>query len=341
MKELIKYELKKIFSQKIVWALMAIIVLFTITNYSSINKNDIAVDKDISSRYEGILDDEKVQAMLQEFQPTQEELDRYKIGVQHITLNFMQSAVHARFANADGSWNGKTVEDVYGKEEIQVGYNKGWFDLSHFFVRIFIVISILAIIITAPMYTKEYEGMDNLLLTSKYGKTKLSTAKNIASIMSILLISIFVVILNFIITFSIYGTAGLDSSTLFCAFDEINFMTINLTCGKMLILQIILSISGLLMLSSISLIISSKSKNMIASIVISMLLIFLPLFAVISENNPLFKILGLMPIYQIQFTSILSLNSMLYYIIVISISCLMIILGFLLTKNNFKNHQVS
>ncbi len=341
MIELIKYELKKIFSQKIVLAVIAMIVLFNITNYSSINKKNITFDQEISKKYEGILDDEKVQAMLEEFKPTQEELDRYKIGIQHITLNCMQSAVHSRFANDDGSWNGKTVEDVYGKEEIQVGYNEGWFELSHFFVRLFVMISILAIIITAPMYTKEYEGMDNLILTSKYGKTKLSTAKNIASIMSILFISILAIILNFIITLSIYGNMGLNASTLFCAIDEINFMSVNFTCKEMLILQIILSISGILLLSSISLLISSKSKNMIVSIVVSMLVIFVPFFIQISESNPLFKILGLTPIFQIQFASILSLDNMSYYITVIVISIVVVILSWILTKRFFSKHQVS
>ncbi len=341
MIELIKYELKKIFSQKIVWAIIVLIGFFMITNYADINKDDIYHNKDIAQKYEGILDDEKVQTMLNDFKPTKEELEKYKVDIKYITKNSMQSAVHSRFANADGSWNGKTVQDVFGKEKIEVGYTDGWFKLSHFLVKIMIFIAILAIIITAPIYTKEYDGMDNIILTSKYGKTKLSMAKNIASIVSVLFISIIVIVLNCIITLSIYGKAGLNSSTLFCTFDEINYMSVNITCKQMIISQIILSISGILMLSGISLIVSSKSKNIIVSIVISMLLTFLPLFLNISENNSLFKILALTPIYQIQFTSILSLNNIGYYITVIGVSFAFVILSWILTKRFFSRHQVS
>ena len=39
----------------------------------------------------------------------------------------------------------------------------------------------------APIFSGEYEGVDNIILTSKYGKTKCATAKVVAGILTAIL----------------------------------------------------------------------------------------------------------------------------------------------------------
>ena len=64
-------------------------------------------------------------------------------------------------------------------------------------VRIFIVLSLVVAIMIAPVFSGEYGGVDNIILTSKYGKTKCATAKIIGSILSALIVTTVVSIIKY------------------------------------------------------------------------------------------------------------------------------------------------
>ena len=51
-------------------------------------------------------------------------------------------------------------------------YVDGWLSTSKNMVRFFIALALAVIIMLAPIFSGEYEGVDNIILTSKYGKTK-------------------------------------------------------------------------------------------------------------------------------------------------------------------------
>ena len=53
-------------------------------------------------------------------------------------LNFL-SAVFSRFADSDGNWNGLYVSDVFGNQEIKIGYVDGWLSTSRNMVRVFLL----------------------------------------------------------------------------------------------------------------------------------------------------------------------------------------------------------
>lgn len=188
MRILIHFELRKIFSKKLTEiALIAILLLSVLFGFSTYQnkyafggksdggagKTAVEIDKEIAAKYEGILTDEKVQQMMNDFAPKS---DLHGMNAAYLYQNAMQSAAFARFSDMNGNWNGLSVSDVFGDEEIKIGYTDGWLSTSQNMVKIFIVLSLAIVIMIAPVFSCEYEGVDNIILTSKYGKTE--TAEN-------------------------------------------------------------------------------------------------------------------------------------------------------------------
>lgn len=190
MKKLIQFELRKIFSKRLTQAalisLFLLSVLLGFSAYQNMYAFDgisnegtgriaVGIDKAIAEKYEGQLTDEKVQQMMIEFKPKQ---DLHGMNAAYLYQNALQSALFRNFSDLNGNWNGLSVSDVYGNEEIKIGYTYGWLKTSQNMVRIFIVLSLVVAIMTAPVFSGEYGGVDNIILTSKYGKTKCGGGKN-------------------------------------------------------------------------------------------------------------------------------------------------------------------
>ena len=231
MKKLIQFELRKIFSKRLTQVtLIALLLLSFLLGFSAYQnmyafdgknregtgRTAVEIDKSVAEKYEGILTDEKVQQMIAEFKPTQ---DLHGMNAVYLYQNSLQSALFRKFSDMNGNWNGLSVSDVFGNEEIKIGYTHGWLKTSENMVRIFIVLSLVVAIMTAPVFSGEYGGVDNIILTSKYGKTKCATAKIIGSILAALIVTIVVSAINLIYAFILYGNGGLDCSILFAPAD--------------------------------------------------------------------------------------------------------------------------
>lgn len=77
----------------------------------------------------------------------------------------------------------------------------------------FMLISIILVILVSMTYTREYKcKTDAILLTTKYGKTKLIHAKGIASFLYVMSYFFVCVILFYAIEFARYGREGFDTS---------------------------------------------------------------------------------------------------------------------------------
>lgn len=194
MKKLILFELRKIVSKRLSLIAFTAVFLFSALLSFSVYQNKYAfdpnggqgfgktaveLDKKIAAKYEGILTDEKVQQMMADFAPTS---DLHGLNAVYVYQNAMQSALFSRFSDKDGNWNGLSVFDVFGEEEVKIGYVDGWLSTSRNMVRSFVPLALVVIVMVAPVFSGEYEGVDNILLTSKYGKTKCAYAKVIAAV---------------------------------------------------------------------------------------------------------------------------------------------------------------
>ena len=137
MKKLIYFELRKIFSKRLSMVTLIGILLFsallsfsTYQNKYAFDQNAgegsgkaaVEIDKEIAAKYEGILTDEKVRQMMSDFAPTS---DLHGLNAAYIYQNAMQSAAFSRFSDLNGNWNGLSVSDVFGNEEIKIGYVDG------------------------------------------------------------------------------------------------------------------------------------------------------------------------------------------------------------------------
>lgn len=358
MKKLIHFELKKIYAKRLTQvALMGLLLLsmvFSLSNYlnkyafdgnsvDGTGKVAVEIDKGIAAKFNGTLTDEKVQQMMSEFSPRQ---DLHGMNAAYLYQNAIQSAAFARFSDTNGNWNRLRVSDVFGDEEIKVGYVDGWLSTSQNLTRIFTILSLVIVIMIAPVFSGEYEGVDNIILTSKYGKTKCSTAKTFASMISTLLITAFITAFNLIIALVLYGNEGLDCSILFApkAYIE-EFIPFNITCSTLLNYQILLAFTSTISVTGITLLISAISKKQTASFVASATVYVLPVLFPMSISNPLFRYIGLMPLYQAQAVSLMSIeqmhNGMLYAIWAVPVALVLLCIGTFTSRKAFAKHQIS
>ena len=358
MKKLIYFELRKIFSKRLSMVTLIGILLFsallsfsTYQNKYAFDQNAgegsgkaaVEIDKEIAAKYEGILTDKKVQQMMSDFAPTS---DLHGLSAIYVYQNAMQSAAFSRFSDKEGNWNGLSVSDVFGNEEIKIGYVDGWLSTSRNMVRVFVALALAVIIMLAPIFSGEYEGVDNIILTSKYGKTKCATAKVVAGIITAILTTTLIAAFNLLLAFVFYGTEGLDCSILFAPSDYVEaFIPFNITCGTLLKYQILLAFTCTLSVTGITLFLSAISKNQIVALVAAMAIFLFPVLLPITEVNPLFRLVGLLPIYHVLAISLLSVeqmsNGMLYAIWAIPAALLFLGVGAGISRRVFAKHQVS
>ena len=358
MKKLILFELRKVFSKRLALiALIGIILFSALLSFSTFQnkyafdpnigegtgKTAVEIDKEIAAKYEGILTDEKVQQIMSDFAPTS---DLHGLSAIYVYQNAMQSAAFSRFSDKEGNWNGLSVSDVFGNEEIKIGYVDGWLSTSKNMVRFFIALALAVIIMLAPIFSGEYEGVDNIILTSKYGKTKCTTAKVAAGILTAILTTALVAAFNLLLALIFYGTEGLDCSILFAPSDYVEgFIPFNITCGTLLKYQILLAFTCTLSVTGITLFLSAISKNQIVALVAAIAIFLFPVLLPITEANPLFRLVGLLPIYHALAISLLSVeqmsNGMLYAIWAIPAALLFLGVGAGISRRVFAKHQVS
>lgn len=321
MKRLIWFEGKKILGRRIsavgilVFVLLNIIFLrgFISDNHTfdaarNLGKDGpeaVRMEQEIAARYAGPLTDEKVQRMLKDFYPTQ---DYGGVNIAYIYQNAMQSAVHARFADNDGSWNEKTVRDVFGKEEIEVGYCAGWLEFSRTLTQIYFMTAILLVVLLAPVFAGEYGGKDQILFASKYGQTRCALAKVIAAFMITGVLTAAVTLISLAAALLLIGTDGLDSSILFAPMTYVETgIPYNISCMTMLVYQTTLAFFAMAALTGMTLLVSALAANETAALAIAAIAFGCPLMLPIPEQSALYRLIVFFPVYDIQFVSVMSL----------------------------------
>ncbi len=358
MKKLIRFELRKIFSKRLTQIALVVVLLLSALLAFSTYQNKYAfdgvsnegtgrvaveIDKVIATKYAGVLTDEKVQQMISEIVPKSETNGSNAI---YMYRNAMQSAVAARFSDINGNWNGLTVTDVFGDEEIKIGYVDGWLGTSQNMIRILVFLSLFIIVMIAPVFCGEYGGVDNIILSSKYGKSKCATAKVVASVLACLIVTAVVLIFNLTMAFAFYGSEGLDCSILFAQLTLIEgSIPFNITCGTLLGYQVLLAFTGAIGIAGITLVFSATCKNQIIALVASAAVYALPIMIPVSETSALFKLIALFPTYHAQFISLMSIeqmsNGLLYAIWAVPAALILIAVGGIVSRKIFAKHQVS
>lgn len=358
MRTLIRFELQKIFSRRLTLAALAAVLLlsalFSFSTYQNMyafdgisregtGRDAVEIDQSIAAKFEGVLTDEKVQQMMDAFAP---KTDLHGMNAVYLYQNAMQSAALARFSDIDGNWNGLRVSDVFGSEELKIGYVNGWLSTSQNMVRVFVVLTFAIAVMAAPVFSSEYGGVDTIILTSKYGKTKCATAKVFSCLLAALLVTGATAVINLLAAFVMYGPDGLDCSILFAPLSFLEgYIPFNLTCGTLLRYQALLAFTGAVSAASITLILSAACKSQMAAITASAAICVLPLVLPVSETSPLFRLIVLSPLHHSLFVPIMSVaqmgNGLLYAVWAVPAALLLLAAGCFVSRRIFARHQVS
>ncbi len=223
------------------------------------------------------------------------------------------------------------------------GYYEGWDSILHIFGTL--IFAFLAICITvAPVFAGEYQcGADAVILASKYGKTKVITAK----IISAFTFSTMVFFMNVIFAVAIpLLSFGTDGWNLPMQIDNI-IIPYSVTFASGTFICIATAYAVMLAMVSCTLLLSAKLKTPFTVLIIDVIILFVSLFMKQGADNGVFNhILYLLPYKSIdpEFSSYLSysfggltISLLLMRIIVYGVMAIAF-LPFI--KNAFRKHQV-
>ena len=172
-------------------------------------------------------------------------------------------------------------------------YNTGWNKLLSISYVSLMVIALVVCITLAPIFSSEYQtGADAILLSTRYGRSKLITAKIVSSFLltSVIYVSGFFILT--IVTFLIYGSGGAA-----CSLQVLNFLAptdVNLLQAYLYVL-----LAGYFMclfMQGITLLLSAKMPSPFPVIICTMVFFIVPSFMSYSRSSRTYNnILNLMP----------------------------------------------
>lgn len=236
--------------------------------------------------------------------------------------------------------------DMNSKVEtpLQYGYYEGWQVINSCYGLL--VFAIMAVcIILCPIFSGEYQaGTDAVILSAKYGKTKLTTAKIIASVLFGLIAFTLHIIVAFGIPLLAFGIDGwnlpmqIANTTIPYPFTFLQGALINLGVIYLVLLAMI----------SLTLFLSAKVKSPYIVLIVLFPIIFVPMFLSPNGTTGLYNLILFLTPYQstnplfakylsYQFGGIVldtfSIRAILYVV--------MATLLFPLARLGFKKHQVA
>lgn len=309
----------------------------------------VRLDQDIAKQYEGLLTDEKVQQILKDAELPEGFSDIYG-PAGYVERNNMYKSLWS-FRDENGHYNGKTIEEVYGTEagKLQIGYNKSWTSLLYgvSFVLIFGLCYLIIVALT-PVFSEEYgRGMDALILTSRYGRSKCAWAKVLAASLFTLLITGICVGVNLGFVVAQCGTAGLNGSL---QFNYVGlFMTVpyEITFRQALFYAVCIWLSAAFYLTGMSLLISSFLKSSFSAIILTVLVYSAPMFLTAGDEIG-YILVSLFPAQQINLQAPYEVGAKALFgipvpfqVIVVVFNLLVCFLCVCLARRTFARHQVA
>ncbi|MCC0679489.1 ABC transporter permease subunit [Clostridioides sp. ES-S-0005-03] len=250
---------------------------------------------------------------------------------------------------SDGNYAQKEKEFWLSKnKKINEPYLNGYYEGWNYFLlgRDLLIFTILAICISiASVFSGEYQsGTDSVILSSKYGKTKVITAKIISSF----LFGTIVFIINTIISIGILILSfGVDGWNLPLQL-TVSSTPYPVTFLQATLLSILVIYMILIALIGFTLLLSSCMKSPFPVLITDIVLLFIPLFLKYSETNWLYnQILRILPSNAISFSFSEYVNYR-FGNLIIDLPTMIIFTGLILSiiflpfvKNNFRKHQVN
>lgn len=160
---------------------------------------------------------------------------------------------------------------------LHAGFSKDAFDYIELYIM---VMAILCVAITAPIFSGEYQnGADAILRCTKHGRVKLAVTRILSSCAISVVTFIIGITIHLLISNLAFGTNCLETS-MQMLFSVINLSNVNL--GQ---LQIILALAGMLSILACvccTLFLSAKCKDALSALLISITVVLVPFLAYIA-----------------------------------------------------------
>lgn len=286
MRQLWSFEFQKIVGRKLIRvALLAygVLILILLSN-SRVDfldifdqngrhlhgKEALEYELKMAEQYRGPVTEEKVDALL-----VQE-----KQGAKNAGMNEAEYRLRTDWitGTAGTIWEEAPLSNPELQNSLQIGYTRGWETTLLSIESLFLIMGFLIIVAVSPVFSEEYGcGMDALLLTGKYGKTKCITAKIMASFTFSVVLTILTVFIPMIFMLWQYGTEGFEASLQFGSrglFWEVSW---EVSCFHGFLLVVGFGIAGAVLLSSFVLLVSAAVSSSFVSVLISILIYVLPI----------------------------------------------------------------
>lgn len=361
MMQMIGYEFGKIFHKKIVYAALIFVWVMATVMYVERGggtelalgadgtylegREALAYDKEVAARYAGSLTEEKVQEILEEFAPAAPDAAFWLVNQTYDTIATF-------WAESDGSFNGLSVREAFppyeDEQDLVWDYNKGWIsflELGMYTMAMFM--GFLLIIALSPVFSEEYtRGTDALILTSRHGKWKCAWAKIIASyLFTLLCVGVFLVV-SAVVLFLDYGMTGAGSSVQLNSHWLLIDTPYFLPCVQAAGYAILLWLSGSLILTAVTLLISALCRSSFLTVVIGIAAYLIPtLFGQMKIPR---EILSLNPIWCFLTEQPMMVPKLFgtggggisYVWVIVAFALVLTGISFVLTRRFFARHQV-
>lgn len=211
--------------------------------------------------------------------------------------------------------NLKTIKEIGFTEfekPLKIGSYVTWYDLYKVTNQLFILTSVITILICSLVFSGDTSrNMNQLLLSTKFGRNKLTISKIMASTLISIFAFLFIQIIS-LVAFYVYnsGFSGWDISIqtnfslkLFSFPGEFNHL-------QVFLLVIALHFISMLSIVGITLYVSSLTRSPFSSLVISLGLFLLPkALTELFKKGIVYKLLNLFPINNYSIENFLSLLS--------------------------------
>lgn len=338
---IIKYELEKLIKNK-AFLLSGIISLLVVSGiflvgyyYSQVTYADQNnADKgypdyysNVSNKYSGEFNDEKVEEVLSSY------VDIYQsehVGDKRPFDVFSWYIAEAFFPNGqdvylnmnDAVENGKKLTlDQIGIRTIQEvgfarfenplkleGYNT-WSDLFMVTNHLFMLASLFIIVICSSVFSGESaSNINQLLVSTKYGRGKLTIGKIMVATTVSILIFLIIQLISFGFFYYFYGIGGWNGSIQTNFIMKLFNFPMEMNHLEVYLLVLGVQFIGIISIVGSTLLISSMTKSPYASLAISLGVFFLPfLLGQVFQSGNIAKVLNLFPIQHYQVKEMLTI----------------------------------
>lgn len=223
------------------------------------------------------------------------EADRFEMtNAQTLTKQMAESLYAVRDEKIVNNINSSSVSDSTKKKLLQLNervetpivfsYAEGYIQFYEIMYTTGIISCFVAAILLSPIFAGEYSSRaDQLILTSRFGKNKLITAKLFAGMTVSAGLSLVLTALTFISCMIIYGFDGSQA-----AIQNLTPVSVYpLKMGELAVICTICVLFANLLTSGITLLLSSKFKSPFGVVIISGVIIMAPMFVNPPDTNVL------------------------------------------------------